>query len=117
MCNYVHAESRMLKPNNEGYAYKIFTKFPAKDELSSMVFSIDYVADRSGWIKWDTKYSGHGFCVFLTEDDALRVVENWTNSFKWPLYLIVKRVKYREMICTHKEQILIWRIQRQRLDW
>lgn len=105
MCNFVHIEHRSIP--EKGKAWKVF-KVTEKGQLrpiqaSSRIFPINE------WIHWDEdEQMGAGFCGFLSEDEAMRLTENWLSERPEEI-LEIHPIEYDNGICEQAEESITYR--------
>lgn len=99
MCNYLHLDSRAIKP--EGFGWKLFVS-----ETSMTLYP--YTIDKDNWIRWNKDYctkltnGGRGFCFCLRKSEALRLAKVWTERSSVDK-VEVARIQYKGGLGRHDE--------------
>lgn len=121
MCNLLHYNSTDIP--EEGYGYKIFTKALTGRELGTMIGWCYYKKDERGYAVYRKKYEEDhtirnncfnflrhekqediaGFCIFLNEEEATKVINNWDKQIP----LTIRKIHYRKGLGKHQEDNFI----------
>ena len=99
MCNtlntFVNADNKTVKKRvvhpipERGFGYRLVGIL--FDQSPIMRTPLKF--DSDGWIRWDDRYKGDGFCLFLTEKEAKRAADAWNRKIYVKLFSRVKLIK------------------------
>lgn len=74
MCNKLHQHYDPIPET--GIAYKVFSF-----GILGMASHALYKPDKDGWIRWHLQSKIHGFCMFLSKEEAERCSAKWGAFF------------------------------------
>ena len=101
MCNYIHKEHVAIP--KKGKAWKVFIVDNGK--LRPLSTSLIHFSETK-WYHWDEDEAGDGFCGFLSENEAKKMVNTWVVSIPDDI-LSIRQIEYQNGLCKQIEDGII----------